>query len=96
MSTSCLMKIDLQKAYDTVNWEFLNEMLLQLGFPDHFVKMVMTCISTPMFSLLINGQMEGYFKSARGLRHGDPMSPLLFVICMEYLSRILCRLSELQ
>lgn len=95
VSHRCLMKIVLQTAYDTVDWLFLEEMLQHLGFPMHFVKLVMRCVTTPMFSLLINGNMKGYFKSSRGLRQGDPISPLLFVICMEYLSRVLLKMSEM-
>ncbi|XP_056695791.1 uncharacterized protein [Spinacia oleracea] len=64
----CLMKIDLQKAYDTVNWQFLQEMLEHLDFLQHFVNLVMQCVSTPMFSLMFNGSMHGFFKSKRGLR----------------------------
>lgn len=92
---SCLMKIDFQKDYDTVDWLFLQEMLEQLGFRIQFMKMVMECVTTPMFSLMINGTMHGFFKSRRGMRHGDHMSPLLFVIYMKYLSRILHKISNL-
>lgn len=70
-------------------------MLILLGFPDSFVKIVMECVTTPMFSLMINGKVHGFFKSNRGLRHGDLKSPLPFVICMEYLSRILHRMSNM-
>lgn len=90
---SCLMKIDLRKAYDIVDWFFLKEMLICLDFPTQFVDLIMECVSTPMFSLMLNRSMHGFFKSQRGSRQGDPISPLLFVICMEYLSRLLHKMS---
>ncbi|XP_056692042.1 uncharacterized protein [Spinacia oleracea] len=92
---SCLMKIDLQKAYDTVDWQFLKEMKEYLEFPTQFVDIVMECVTTPKFSVTINGSMHGLFKSHRGLRQGDLLSPLPFVICMEYFSRILHNMSDL-
>lgn len=56
---SCLMKIDLQKAYDTFDWGFLEEMLTHLTV--HFIKLVMECVITPSFSLMINGALQGHF-----------------------------------
>ncbi|KAL2922482.1 LINE-1 reverse transcriptase-like protein [Bienertia sinuspersici] len=91
---SCMIKLDLRKAYDTVDWNFIEEMLQELNFPKAFTEWVIECISTPSFSLVLNGSSYGHFKSYRGLRQGDPLSPLLFVVGMEYLSRTLNRLNE--
>lgn len=94
-SARCMMKIDLRKAYDIVSWEFLEEVMLGYRFPMKFVNAVMTCVTSTKFSVRVNGECNRYFKGKRGLRQGDHMSPLLFVLVMEYLSRTLKTMSNL-
>jgi len=89
ISPRSILKMDLQKAFDSIHWDFVKEMLESPKFPAVFTKWVMTCVTTVSFRIHINGQDQGRFKGGRGLRQGDPLSPLLFVICMEYLSRVM-------
>ena len=86
-----LCKLDIEKAYDHVNWEFLIYLLRRCGFSGKWCNWIWFCISIVQFSILINGCPQGFFASSRGLRQGDPLSPLLFVIVMETLSRLMDR-----
>ncbi|XP_059315533.1 uncharacterized protein LOC132066187 [Lycium ferocissimum] len=85
----CMIKVDLQKAYDTVDWGYLEQVLECLGFPYKFIGWVMECVKTVNYSIIINREPTQPFDTARGLRQGDLMSPFLFVVVMEYLSRCL-------
>ncbi|KAL0420814.1 UNVERIFIED_CONTAM: hypothetical protein Slati_3104300 [Sesamum latifolium] len=85
----CALKVDLRKAYDTVEWDFLIEVLRLFGFPDRFIGWIEECVTTAIFSVCLNGEPHGFFQGARGLHKGDPMSPYLFVLVMEVLRGIL-------
>ncbi|GKA68338.1 reverse transcriptase domain, reverse transcriptase zinc-binding domain protein, partial [Tanacetum coccineum] len=87
----CALKIDIAKAYDTVNWEFLKQSLVHFGFHGRMIEWIMTCVTSAAFSICVNGERHGYFKNGRGLRHGDPMSPYLFTLVMEVLTLIVQR-----
>ncbi|CAM8923673.1 unnamed protein product [Rhodiola kirilowii] len=87
-------KIDLRKAYDTVYWDFLDSMLQELKFSLKFISWIRMCVSSPSFLVLINGEMVDYFEGKRGLQQGDPLSTFLFLIAMEYLSRLLANLDR--
>jgi len=86
---SCAMKIDLMKAYDSVNWDFILHCLACFGFPKKFISWIRVCITSPRFSISINGSLVGFFKGAKGLRQGDPLSPYLFVIAMEVFNKLM-------
>ncbi|XP_062080302.1 uncharacterized protein LOC133785056 [Humulus lupulus] len=88
-SPRCLFKIDLSKAYDSIDWDFLEDLLKVLKFPDRFIRWIMICMRGASYCLMLNGRLHGNFQGGKGLRQGDPISLLLFVIVMEYLTRSL-------
>ncbi|CAM8908449.1 unnamed protein product [Rhodiola kirilowii] len=87
-------KIDLRKAYDTIDWSFLTSMLENLKFPSKFIAWMVMCIQSTSFSVMINGEMFDFFQGKRGLQQGDPLSPFLFTIAMECLSGMMKRLNK--
>ncbi|KAL0288554.1 UNVERIFIED_CONTAM: hypothetical protein Sradi_7095400 [Sesamum radiatum] len=81
----CTIKVDLQKAYDMVNWDYLLAVLRLFKFPNRFILWVEQCITTASFSISLNGTVHGFLSQHSGLRQGDPISPYLFVLVMESL-----------
>ena len=84
-----LLKMDIEKAFDHVNWDFLMEVMPKMGFGHRWINWMKWCCSTTTFSILINGSPSGFFRSSRGSRQGGSLSPYLFLFAMEALSQLL-------
>jgi len=74
------LKVDFEKAYDSVRWSFLLDMLRRLGFHDRWLVWIKGCLISSSVSVLVNGSPFEEFKPTRGLRQGDPLAPFLFLV----------------
>ena len=77
------VKLDISKAYDRVEWDFLRHIMIKLGFDTRWVKLAMETVCTTSYSVLINGEPKGYINPSRGIKQGDPLCP----ICSYYVQK---------
>ncbi|XP_074362468.1 uncharacterized protein LOC141702742 [Apium graveolens] len=85
------LKLDVSKAYDRLEWGFLELILAKFGFSGDWIARVMLCVKTVSYSFIHNGEIFGNIKPGRGLRQCDPISPYLYIMCVEGLSAIIRR-----
>ncbi|KAK2665099.1 hypothetical protein Ddye_003673 [Dipteronia dyeriana] len=88
---SMALKLDMSEAYVRVKWDFLAKIMVKLGFLDNWIGHVLNCVTTVLYSFLINGTVYGRLRPSRGLRQRDPMSPYLYLIIAEGLSSMICQ-----
>ena len=89
------IKTDMFKAYDRVEWDFLEALFLKLGFHTKWVSWIMICVCSVSYSVLLNGQSYGHFMPKRGIRQGDPLSPFLFILCAEALVHTMSQVEQI-
>jgi hypothetical protein len=88
-SGACAIKLDMTKAYDRVEWDYLHAVMVALGFPASWCNLIMRCVTSVSFTVRFNGAFSPVFKPTRGIRQGDPISPYLFLLYSEGLSCLL-------
>ncbi|XP_013674098.1 uncharacterized protein LOC106378528 [Brassica napus] len=88
------IKTDMSKAYDRVEWIFLETLFMKMGFARLWIDWVMSCIRSVSYTVLMNGEEFGHITPERGIRQGDPLSPFLFILCAEALVHVMNRAEQ--
>lgn len=83
------MKVDLEKAYDKLDWSFIQDTLTDIAFNEPWRRNIMECLTSSRLAISWDGHTSEWFQPKRGIRQGDPISPLIFVLCVERLSHLI-------
>ncbi|KAK3183231.1 hypothetical protein Dsin_030517 [Dipteronia sinensis] len=82
-------KIDLAKAYNKLHWSFIKSVHVEIGIGEKFVELIMWCTTSVRYQVILNGELTEPFRPGYGIRQRDPLSPYIFVLCMEKLSHLI-------
>lgn len=86
-SRRACIKLDFLKAFDCVLWDAIKEMMKMMGFDDVFQFLILSCVHTSSFSVLVEGSLTSVFREQHDLHQGDPISPFIFIMVLEVLSK---------